>query len=512
MNQDNKTLALILAAGEGSRMKSKYPKVLHELLGQALLAWSCDAARKSGCLELCVVIGKGAAEVSSYLDAYYELHAQARGYAERFKQISGIIEPLSFEHGLTALSFYDHDAAGLVDNWKLSTVVQAERKGTGHAVMVASELIRASEARSVLVLSGDSPLLKAESLKKLIEIQQRESAACAILSFEADNPYGYGRIVRDKSGKVCAIVEQKDCRGDQALISECNSGVYCFDRDILLDALQSLTTDNAQGEYYLTDVVAYCAERKYTVCAYLTDDPDEARGVNSRLQLAEASKIMQQRINEYHMAQGVSMLDPSQVWIEPGVALERDSYLLPQTYLRGLSYIEQDCVIGPQTTIENSYISAGCSLKESCADRVYLEPEVSCGPRAYLRPKTYMERGSKAGSHVEIKNSHIGRGSKVPHLSYIGDAQLGDSVNIGAGTITCNYDGVNKHPTKIGTGAFIGSATMLVAPISVGDYALTGAGSTITKDVPNKALALERNEQREILEYRRISKPSEPLQ
>lgn len=512
MDQDNKTLALILAAGEGSRMKSKRPKVLHELLGRSLLSWVCDAALKASCSDLCVVIGKGAEQVSTHLDEYYKNAATQMSYFEKFKRITAFSEHLPFKQETGALSFWDYDSKYIAENWKLTTVVQEERKGTGHAVMVAAKEIQASKARSILVLSGDSPLLTSSTLRELIAVQQAQHAACAILSFETDEPFGYGRIVRNAVGEVCAIVEQKDCTQAQTLICECNSGVYCFDKERLLEALDSLTTDNAQGEYYLTDVIAYCAKNNYRICTQVAQDSCEAHGVNSRIQLSKATKIMQERINAYHLSQGVSMLDPSQVWIEPQVTLEQDSYLLPQTHLRGLTYVGEDCVIGPQTTLEDSYVSYGCTIRESCVEKAYLEPEVHCGPRAYLRAKTYMEQGSKAGSCVEIKNSRIGKGSKVPHLSYIGDASVGGGVNIGAGTITCNYDGVHKHKTQIGEGAFIGSATMLVAPVSIGAYALTGAGSTITQNVSEGALALERNEQREILGYRHTPKSSELLQ
>ena len=312
---------------------------------------------------------------------------------------------------------------------------------------------------------------------------------------EAENPFGYGRIIRDAQGQVECIVEQKDCTPEQAAVTECNSGFYCFDAQYLFDALNRVSNENAQGEFYLTDVIGIARADGRSVVALCAEDPEECLGINTRLQLSVAAKVMQRRMNTAFMLAGVTMLDSETVWIGPGVTIEQDVELLPQTMLMGKTSVASGSVIGPNTRLTDTVVGHDCVLDETVAVEAVIEDGCHCGPRAYLRPQTRLCEGAKAGTHVEIKKSTIGKGSKVPHLSYIGDTTMGDGVNIGAGSITCNYDGQNKWPTVIGDNTFIGSDTMMVAPVTIGDDALVGAGSVITADVPDGALALGRARQ-----------------
>lgn len=438
-------VALILAAGEGKRMQSRKPKVAHALLGRPLVRWSVQAARDAGCTRIITVVGHGRDQV----------------------------RPLVTD---------------------TDVVVQEEQRGTGHAVMCAVDLLRGVSG-SLVVLSGDSPLIRPETIRSLIEAREASSAAAVVLTMVPPDPHGYGRIVRDARGALIGIVEQKDCNEHERALTECNSGVYCFGVTELLAHLDDLSTDNAQGEYYLTDVVRLCRDEGLVVEALVCEDQTEALGVNSRIQLAEATALMQRRINTAFMEAGVTMLDPGQVWIGPDVRIEPDVELLPQTFLMGQTVIGEGSVIGPNSRLTDCTVGCGSLLDETVAVESIIDDAVTCGPRAYLRPGTHMCDGSKAGTHVEIKKSTIGRGSKVPHLSYIGDTTMGDGVNVGAGSITCNYDGHDKYPTVIGDGAFIGSDTMLVAPVKVGDGVVVGAGSTITKDIPAGALAIARSRQ-----------------
>jgi bifunctional UDP-N-acetylglucosamine pyrophosphorylase/glucosamine-1-phosphate N-acetyltransferase len=323
-----------------------------------------------------------------------------------------------------------------------------------------------------------------------------------MLTHYLDDPTNYGRVIRDERGGVVRIVEEKDATEAERAVRECNSGAYCFDVPVLLECLGKLGNDNAQGEYYLTDIIGLCVEAGLSVEAFVVD-AEETQGINDRAQLARASRSMQQRINAAHMAAGVTMLDPSLVWIGADVVLEQDVELLPLTMLFGTTRVGSGSVLGPNTRVTDSVVGRECRVEESVLLGAVLADGVSCGPRAYLRPGTVMRAGSKAGTHVEIKNSIIGPNSKVPHLSYIGDATLGEDVNIGAGSITCNYDGLAKNPTVIGDRAFIGSDTMFVAPVNVGADAVTGAGSVITSDVPDGSLAVERAKQEVIRDWTR---------
>jgi bifunctional UDP-N-acetylglucosamine pyrophosphorylase/glucosamine-1-phosphate N-acetyltransferase len=375
-------------------------------------------------------------------------------------------------------------------------VRQDRQLGTGHAVMCARDAI--AHEGSLVVLSGDTPLLSADTIAGLVAMQQSSGAAVTVLTTRMPDPTGYGRIVRDRDGEVASIVEEKDCTPEQRRIDEVNTGTYCFDAAVLFAHLDRLGTDNAQGEYYLTDMIAVFAAEGLTVSATETADALETLGVNSRVQLAEATKVMQWRINRRLMLQGVTMTDPGLVWVGPDVEVGRDVELLPMTMIFGASAIADGAIIGPNSRITDSVVGEGARVDASILVEARVGAGAKVGPVAYLRPGAVLEDSSKAGTCVEIKNSVIGAGSKVPHLSYIGDTTMGEGVNVGAGSITCNYDGIAKHRTEIGDGAFIGSATMLVAPVSVGKHAVTGAGSAIAHDVPDGALAVERTEQKTV--------------
>ncbi len=438
--------ALILAAGEGTRMKSDTPKVAHRLLGVPMVSLVIATARAAGCDRVVVVTGHKAEVVEALIPG--------------------------------------------------ETCVRQERQlGTGHAVMAAAEEL-AGVKGSLVVLSGDTPLMSAETVAGLIALRESSGAAMTVLTTNMPDPAGYGRIVRDRDGEVEAIVEEKDATPEQRAITEVNTGTYCFDAAVLFAHLAKLSTDNAQGEYYLTDMLSVFRSEGMAVTASLTEDPFETIGVNSRVQLAEASAVLQHRINRAWMLEGVTMTDPSLVWIAPGVTIGRDVELLPMTFLMGDTTVGDRAVLGPNTRVTDSHIGAEAVVDSSVLVGAKVGPRATVGPVAYLRPGTVLEAGAKAGTSVEIKNSTVGENSKVPHLSYIGDARIGRDVNVGAGTITCNYDGVRKHPTVIGDGAFIGSDTMLVAPVEIGSGAVTGAGSAITRDVPAGSLAVERCEQR----------------
>lgn len=442
------TTAIVLAAGEGTRMKSKHPKVAHKMLGRPLVRWAVEAAKQAGAQRVIAVIGNGASEVR---------------------------EILAGEH--------------------VECVLQQERLGTGHALRVALDQANV-ESGCVVVLYGDTPLVEPATINALSQKVIQEGYAAAVLTMEPQDPTGYGRILFDENGAVAAIIEHKDCTPEQQEeLRECNSGIYAFDGRLLKAHVGEIANDNAQGEYYITDMVEILNRAGERVVTVHVDDDTELLGVNSRRQLAEATKIMQRRINGRLMDAGVTMLDPECVWVGPEVTVGRDTELLPGTFLWGATSIGEDCVVGPNTRLTNTQVGNGCTIDETVAQDVVIENQVECGPRAYLRPGTHMLDHSKAGTHVEIKKSTIGQGSKVPHLSYIGDTTMGEGVNVGAGSITCNYDGYSKHATTIGDHAFIGSNTMMVAPVAIGEGALTGAASCIVEDVPAGDLGIARTRQ-----------------
>ncbi|KAB2953031.1 bifunctional UDP-N-acetylglucosamine diphosphorylase/glucosamine-1-phosphate N-acetyltransferase GlmU [Heliorestis acidaminivorans] len=440
-----KRTAIVLAAGKGTRMKSQHPKVLHEIAGEPLIAHVVKTIGACGVKKPVVVIGHGGEEVQAYLG----------------------------EKALYA--------------W------QKEQLGTGHAVMVAQSALDSDE-QTVMVICGDTPLLTQETLEALFLAHEKKNALATVLTARVANPKGYGRILRDDSGAVQAIVEEKDATEEERVIKEINAGTYCFDKEALEKALEQIKPNNAQGEYYLTDVLAILRQQGI-VAAFEMEDAREVMGINNRQQLAEAERLMQERLRAKWMDAGVTMVDPNSVWLHGSVSIEEDTIIYPQTLLEGSVTIGRGSVIGPGTRIKDSHIGAEVIIQNSIVLESHISDGCTVGPFAYLRPGTRLEEEVKVGDFVEIKKSHIGKGSKIPHLSYVGDALIGTDVNIGAGTITCNYDGENKHLSVVEDGAFIGSNTNLVAPVRIGEGSVIGAGSTITKDVPAGALAVERNRQ-----------------
>lgn len=441
--------AIVLAAGAGTRMKSRKPKVAHEVLGKPMVRWVIDAAHEAGLSRIVTVVGHERDQVIPLVEADTQI-------AEQYV-----------------------------------------RRGTADAVNSCREQLGDFEG-SVVVLSGDCPLITPATIRKLVEMRERAGAAVVVLTMELDDPTGYGRIVRDAAGEVERIVEQKDANEAEAAITECNSGFYCFDGKALFDALLKVSNNNAQGEFYLTDVLYICREAGRAVLAMPTDDPAECLGVNSRGQLAQATKQLQRRINERLMAEGATMTDPDLVWVGPDAKVARDVEILPLTFLYGKTSVGEGSIIGPNTRLTDTVVGRGCTVDETIAIESAIDDGATCGPRAYLRPGAHLCEDAKAGTHVEIKKSTVGKGSKVPHLSYIGDTLIGEGVNIGAGSITCNYDGAKKHSTVIGDGAFIGSDTMMVAPVNIGAGAIVGAGSVITEDVQPDSLGIARAEQQEV--------------
>ncbi len=446
---------IILAAGEGTRMKSNHAKVSHRILAKPMIRWIVDASLAAGAQRVVTVVGSHGDEVRALLEG-----------------IDGV-----------------------------ECVEQAERLGTGHAVKVAIEACGISEG-PVVVLNGDLPLIEPRTIRKFADTVAEGRAAAAVLTMTPPDPFGYGRIELNDEGQVLRIIEQKDCTDEQAkTLLECNAGCYAFDGAALAAHVGEIGCDNAQHEYYLPDMLEILRRAGKPVTYFHCNDFREGLGVNSRAQLAELTALARDRINARLMAEGVTMIDPSSTWVGPDAQVGRDTIIYPSTMIMGTTQIGEECIVGPNTRLMDTRVGSHSVIDETVAENVQIDDYVSCGPRAYLRPGTHLCDHSKAGTHVEIKKSTIGVGSKVPHLSYIGDTTMGANVNIGAGSITCNYDGVHKNATTIGDNTFIGSDTMMVAPVNIGADAVTGAGGTITKDVPDGALALERTEQRIIPGY-----------
>ncbi|HVL98339.1 MAG TPA: bifunctional UDP-N-acetylglucosamine diphosphorylase/glucosamine-1-phosphate N-acetyltransferase GlmU [Egibacteraceae bacterium] len=441
--------AVVLAAGMGTRFRSERAKVLHELAGRSMLRWVLEALRPLGLDRVVVVVGHQADEV--------------RAEAES----SGL--------------------AGLV------TVTQAEQRGTGHAVRQVVDAGALDGVDTVLVLPGDVPLVTAEPLRALLD--GHGARPVTLLSTRLADPTGYGRVLRDGAGQVVRIVEERDATEAERTVDEVGTSIYAFARGPLVSALGALSTDNAQGEEYLTDVVGPLAADAVMAPAELV------AGVNDRVQLADAAAVLRRRVLERLMRGGVTVVDPATTYVDADAAVAADAVLRPGTHLEGRCVIGEAADIGPTSRLVDATVEAGATVTHSVLVGASVGPGVTVGPFTYLRPGARLERGAKVGAFVEIKQSVIGEGSKVPHLSYVGDATVGRDVNIGAATVTVNYDGRDKHPTVIGDGAFIGSDTMLVAPVEVGARAYTGAGSVITKDVPEGALAVERGEQRTVAGY-----------
>lgn len=439
-------LGIVLAGGQGKRMKSKLYKVLHPVCGKPMVGHVLDVLEAVRADRKLVVVGHGAEAVKSYVGSRAEF------------------------------------------------VLQAEQLGTGHAVMMARPVFEHEEGITV-VLCGDTPLIRADSLEAMISMHREQGAAATLMSASLSDPHGYGRIVRDEQGHVVSIVEQKDCSPAEDAIKEINAGMYCFDNRKLFAALANVENDNAQKEYYFTDVIGILREQGEKVLAYCTQDASEWIGVNDRIALSEAETYMRQRINRNHMKNGVTLIDPANTYIEKDVMIEADTVIHPGTVLRGKTLIGADCSIGPNCELTDTVIGDGVTIKQSVLSEADVGNGSTIGPFAYLRPGAKLAERVKIGDFVEIKNAVLEEGVKVSHLSYVGDAHVGKNVNVGCGAITVNYDGFNKHKTIIGDDAFIGSNVNLVAPLTIGKGAILVAGSTITKDVPDDDVAFARERQ-----------------
>ncbi|MEN6412159.1 MAG: bifunctional UDP-N-acetylglucosamine diphosphorylase/glucosamine-1-phosphate N-acetyltransferase GlmU [Veillonellales bacterium] len=439
-------LTVILAAGKGTRMKSALPKVLHTVGGKPMVQQVLDAANQAGSSRNIVVVGFGADQVEEVIGTQAEF------------------------------------------------VVQEQQLGTGHAVRQAERLLTDFNG-TVMVLCGDTPLLEGKTLAELYAAHQAAGAAATVLTARMPDPAGYGRVIRDDSGRVLKIVEQKDANPAELAVNEVNTGIYCFDREALFEALAAINCANQQGEYYLTDVIGILTGQKAKVGAVVAEDYQQTLGINSRLQLAAAEKILRRRKLNEVMENGVTIMDPDSTFIDAEVTIEPDTVIYPFTWLEGATTIGRGCSIGPGTRIQNTKIGDEVTLQFTYAHDCRVENHVTVGPYVHLRPDTVLSEGVKVGNFVEVKNSQVGKNSKIPHLSYIGDTDMGARVNIGSGTITVNYDGKTKHRTTIEDEAFIGCNSNLVAPVTVGKGAYIGAGSTITKNVPSVGLGVARARQ-----------------
>jgi bifunctional UDP-N-acetylglucosamine pyrophosphorylase/glucosamine-1-phosphate N-acetyltransferase len=438
-------------------MKSAKPKVLHDICGRSLVGHVVAASRSLDPEHLVVVVGHGREQVTAHLA---EVDAQVR------------------------------------------TAVQYEQNGTGHAVRMGLEELADGGVvldGTVVVTCGDTPLLTGDTLQALADTHAADGNAVTVLTAQVPDATGYGRIVRDAdSGAVTDIVEHKDATEAQRAISEINSGVFAFDARLLVDALGKVRTDNSQGEEYLTDVLGILRSAGHRVGASVAADHREILGINNRVQLAEARRLLNGRLLERAMLAGVTVVDPASTSVDVSVSFERDVTVLPGTQLVGSTHLGSGCEVGPNSQLTDTVVGAGASVSNTVAVGAEVGPEVSVGPFTYLRPGTRLGAGAKAGSFVEVKNAEIGEGTKVPHLSYVGDASIGEYSNIGAASVFVNYDGVNKHRTTIGSHCRTGADNMFVAPVTVGDGAYTAAGSVITKDVPAGSLAVARGQQRNI--------------
>lgn len=430
---------VILAAGQGTRMKSSLAKVLHPICGRPMAQYAVDAGRALTGRAPTLVIGNG----------------------------GGV-------------------RAALGD--QCSYVIQAEQLGTAHAVLQTASILR-ERGGHVLVWYADMPLLRVDSLRALAELRRANAGPVSMLTVLADDPRGFGRVVRGADGSVTAIIEEAHATAEQRAIRELNVGAYCFEAEFLWSELTRLTP-SPKGEYYLTDLIGVAAGRGLRVGAVALDDPEDAIGINTRVHLAETEAIMRRRINTEWMEAGVTMIDPATTLVEPDVTLAPDTVIWPNTQLIGKTKIGGSCIIGPNTMIRDSAVGDGCRIVASVIEQATVENEVDIGPYAHLRRGAHLASGVHMGNFGEVKESYLGPGAKMGHFSYIGNARIGANANIGAGTITCNYDGQQKNETVIGDDVFIGSDTMLVAPITLGDRSRTGAGSVVTKNVPADALAV----------------------
>ena len=437
--------AIILAAGTGTRMKSDKAKVVHEVCFKPLVQWVHDACQTAGADNIVTVVGHNADQVKACL-------GKDKTYA-----------------------------------------LQDQQLGTGHAVISAMPQIKQSGC--VVIMAGDAPMITPQTIQNVVKYHLNNRLSATILSAEMETPFGYGRIVRDENDNVRAIVEEKEATAAQKLITEINSGLYCFDASLLNAALSEISNENAGGEYYLTDTMEILLKNGYNIGAYKIDDAEETMGINDRKHLAHVNNMARQIILDKHMENGVTIIDPQNTYIGADVIIGADTIIYPGCVIQGSSDIAGDCTIGQNCNLNNVKIGTGTSIISSVAQDAVIGENASVGPFAYLRPKSVVGNNTKIGDFVEIKNANIGDGTKISHLTYIGDSDVGQGVNFGCGTVTVNYDSKKKYRTVIGDNAFIGCNTNLVAPVRIGDGGYTAAGSTITEDVPANALAIARSQQ-----------------
>jgi bifunctional UDP-N-acetylglucosamine pyrophosphorylase/glucosamine-1-phosphate N-acetyltransferase len=442
----NNLAAIILAAGKGTRMKSELVKVMHPLAGMPLVAWPVKTVRETGATSIVIVVGHQAEKVRDYF-------------------------------------------AGETD---ILFACQEEQLGTGHAVASARQSLAGFSGR-VLILCGDVPLIKAATIRAMLHHHQQQGAVVTVLTASLKQPFGYGRIIEDQAGRVERIVEEKDAAAGERLVTEINSGIYCVESDFLFSAIATLKNDNVQGEYYLTDIIKRAAAAGLTCVSFPVGEPVEVMGVNDRLQLAEAGMVIRTRINEALMLAGTTIIDPATTYIDQGVRVGRDTTIQPNVHISGDTAIGNNCLIEPSVVIRNCRIGNSVTIKAgSVMTDAIIHDDVAIGPMAHLRPGTELKEHVKIGNFVETKKIVMGEGSKASHLTYLGDAAIGANVNIGCGTITCNYDGVKKHRTIIEDDVFVGSDVQFVAPVTIGRNSLIAAGTTVTKDVPPDSLAIAR--------------------
>lgn len=443
-------MSIILAAGEGTRMKSSLSKVLHKVCGKEIVKYVIDTAKNAGITKNIVVLGHSKEQVRLSLNDI---------------DVNFVEQPMGSEYPY----------------------------GTGYAVMCAKEYINDDD--SVVILCGDGPLIKDSTLKNLLEYHENGDFAVSILTCVTENPTGLGRIIRNSDNTVNRIVEHKDANIDELNVKEINTGIFCFKGKLLKESLSKLDTNNTQNEYYITDTIKVLETQGYKIGAYVLDDEREMKAVNDRVQLHEVTKIMQNRINEMHMKNGVTMIDPNSTYIDFGIEIGKDTVIYPGTVLEKSTVIGENCIIGPNTRIINSTIKNDVTVESSKVIDSFIDDYTSVGPFAYLRPGSKLGKHVKIGDFVEVKNSVIDDGSKASHLSYIGDGEVGKNVNIGCGVVFVNYDGKKKHKTIVKDGAFVGSNSNLIAPVTIEEEAYVACGSTITDDVEKEALAIARARQ-----------------
>lgn len=448
----NNRYAVILAAGKGTRMQSKLYKVLHKVCDRTMVELVLDSLSDLEMQEVITVVGHG---------------------AERVKEVLG-------------------------DRTRF--VLQAEQLGTAHAVKVAKDELKDKDGTTI-VMYGDTPLIRPETINSMLDHHENTNAKATVLTAIADDPFAYGRIIRDVNGKLVKIVEEKDATEQEKKIKEINSGIYCFDNKLLFEMLEKVKNDNKQGEYYLPDVLGLIREQKEIIETYLCDDFDETFGVNDRVALAYAENVMRNRINTKHMFAGVTLVDPTNTYIAPNAVIGRDTTIYPNVTIKSNTVIGEDCQIKPNSYLENVKIGNGVKVLSSTISDSKIGDYTSVGPYAHIRNNCELGEHVRVGNFVELKNTTYGDGSKTAHLSYLGDAEIGSNTNIGCGTITVNYDGKNKYKTKIGNDAFIGCNSNLIAPLEIGDGAVVAAGTTVTENAPDDALVIARVKQENKMGY-----------